>query len=113
VLEDRIRVVDRELHRQKKLAERRKRPVLLDLHSKPELGERVIRRFALVEQAEEMDCGAACLAMICRHYGIPMTLGKAARTGQRDHRGRHAGQPGARANRLASPRAACNARAMR
>mgnify|MGYP002067517100 CR=1 FL=1 len=30
----------------------------------------------LVEQAEEMDCGAACLAMICRHYGIPMTLGK-------------------------------------
>lgn len=76
VLEERIRVVDRELHRQKKLAERRKRPVLLDLHSKPELGERLIRRFALVEQAEEMDCGAACLAMICRHYGIPMSLGK-------------------------------------
>ena len=23
-----------------------------------------------------MDCGAACLAMICKHYGIPMTLGK-------------------------------------
>ncbi|EON17028.1 leukotoxin translocation ATP-binding protein LktB [Cupriavidus sp. GA3-3] len=76
VLEERIRVLDRELHRQKKLAERRKRPVLLDLHSKPELGEKLIRRFALVEQAEEMDCGAACLAMICRHYGIPMTLGK-------------------------------------
>ncbi|CAG9174247.1 peptidase domain-containing ABC transporter [Cupriavidus pinatubonensis] len=76
VLEERIRVVDRELHRQKKLAERRKRPVLLDLQSKPELGERLIRRFALVEQAEEMDCGAACLAMICRHYGIPMSLGK-------------------------------------
>lgn len=76
VLEERIRAVDRELHRQKKLAERRKRPVLLDLHSKPEFGERVIRRFAMVEQAEEMDCGAACLAMICRHHGIPMTLGK-------------------------------------
>ncbi|WP_427310526.1 peptidase domain-containing ABC transporter [Cupriavidus sp. H39] len=76
VLEERIRVLDRELHRQKKLAERRKRPVLLDLASKPELGEKLIRRFALVEQAEEMDCGAACLAMICRHYGIPMTLGK-------------------------------------
>ena len=29
-----------------------------------------------VEQAEEMDCGAACLAMLCRHYGIAMTLGK-------------------------------------
>jgi len=76
VLEERIRFVDRELHRQKKLAERRKHPVMLDLASKPEMGERVIRRFALVEQAEEMDCGAACLAMICRHYGIPMTLGK-------------------------------------
>jgi ATP-binding cassette subfamily B protein len=23
-----------------------------------------------------MDCGAACLAMICKHYSIPMTLGK-------------------------------------
>ncbi len=33
VLEERIRAVDRELHRQKKLAERRKRPVLLDLAS--------------------------------------------------------------------------------
>ncbi|MFJ4288858.1 peptidase domain-containing ABC transporter [Cupriavidus sp. NPDC089707] len=76
VLEERIRALDRELHRQKKLAERRKRPVLLDLHSRPELGEKMIRRFGLVEQAEEMDCGAACLAMICRHYGIPMTLGK-------------------------------------
>jgi subfamily B ATP-binding cassette protein HlyB/CyaB len=29
-----------------------------------------------VEQAEEMDCGAACLAMVCRHYGIGITLGK-------------------------------------
>ncbi len=76
VLEGRIQFVERELHRQKKLAERRKRPVILDLHSKPELGEKVIKRFALVEQAEEMDCGAACLAMLCRHYGIPMTLGK-------------------------------------
>ncbi|MGE5622806.1 MAG: peptidase domain-containing ABC transporter, partial [Bacillota bacterium] len=76
VLEDRIRFVERELQRQKKLAERRKRPVILDLHSKPEFGEKIIRRFALVEQAEEMDCGAACLAMLCRHYGISMTLGK-------------------------------------
>ena len=76
VLEDRIRIVERELQRQKKLEERRKRPVLLDLQSKPEMGEKVIRRFPLVEQAEEMDCGAACLAMICKHYSIPMTLGK-------------------------------------
>jgi ATP-binding cassette, subfamily B, bacterial HlyB/CyaB len=76
ILEERIRFAERELNRQKKLAERRKRPVILDLHSKPELGEKLIKRFAWVEQAEEMDCGAACLAMICRHYSISMTLGK-------------------------------------
>lgn len=76
VLEERIRFAERELNRQKKLAERRKRPVILDLQSKPQHGEKLIKRFAWVEQAEEMDCGAACLAMICRHYSIPMTLGK-------------------------------------
>ncbi len=76
VLEERIRFTERELQRQKKIAERRRRPALLDLSTKPKLGERVIKRFPLVEQAEEMDCGAACLAMICKHYGIPMTLGK-------------------------------------
>jgi subfamily B ATP-binding cassette protein HlyB/CyaB len=76
VLEDRIRFIERELERQKKLAERRKRPLRLDLESTPAAGEHVIRRFALVEQAEEMDCGAACLAMLCRHYGLQVTLGK-------------------------------------
>ncbi|MGZ5198816.1 MAG: peptidase domain-containing ABC transporter [Telluria sp.] len=76
VLEDRIRFVERELERQKKLAERKKRPLRLDVESEPKLGERLIKRFALVEQAEEMDCGAACLAMLCRHYGLQMTLGK-------------------------------------
>lgn len=76
VLEERIRFTERELLRQKKLAERRKIPSMLDLHTKAEFGERIIKRFAWVEQAEEMDCGAACLAMICKHYGIAMTLGK-------------------------------------
>jgi ATP-binding cassette subfamily B protein len=76
VIEDRVRFFERELHRQKKLAERRKRPVVLDMASQPGSGEKVIKRFAWVEQAEEMDCGAACLAMLCRHYGINMTLGK-------------------------------------
>ena len=76
VVEERVRFLERELHRQKKLAERRKRPVVLDLASQPKAGEKVIKRFAWVEQAEEMDCGAACLAMLCRHYGINMTLGK-------------------------------------
>jgi ATP-binding cassette subfamily B protein len=76
VLEERIQFGERELQRQKKLAERRTLGAVLDLQSKPELGEKVVKRFALVQQAEEMDCGAACLAMICKHYGIPMTLGK-------------------------------------
>lgn len=75
-LEERVRLIDRELQRQRKLAERRKLPAMLDLQSKAELGEKVIARFACVQQAEEMDCGAACLAMICKHYGIGMTLGK-------------------------------------
>lgn len=76
VLEERIRFSATDLERQKTLAERRKKPLLLDLWSRPERGEKLIKRFRLVNQAEEMDCGAACLAMICRHYGIPMTLGK-------------------------------------
>ena len=75
-LEERIRIIERELQRQKKVAELRKPSLVLDLKSKPVLGENVIRRFAWVQQAEEMDCGAACLAMICKHYGIGMTLGK-------------------------------------
>jgi ATP-binding cassette, subfamily B, bacterial HlyB/CyaB len=75
-LQERIRVMDRELQRQKKVAERRNLPLMLDLKSKPEAGENLIRRFAWVQQAEEMDCGAACLAMICKHYGIDMSLGK-------------------------------------
>jgi len=75
-LEERIRIIDRELQRQQKVAELRKPSSVIDLKSKPELGKNVIRRFAWIQQAEEMDCGAACLAMICKHYGIGMTLGK-------------------------------------
>jgi ATP-binding cassette subfamily B protein len=75
-LEERIRYIEKELHRQKRLAERRGGPVRLDLESRPEFGEKLVKRFPLVEQAEEMDCGAACLAMVCRHYGIAITLGK-------------------------------------
>jgi len=76
VLLERIQFADRDLDRQKILAESRRRPVLLDLWSRPAAGARLLRRFQLVQQAEEMDCGAACLAMICRHYGINLTLGK-------------------------------------
>lgn len=76
LLEERIQTAERELERQKKVARRRKRPLLLDLGSRPGRGEKVLPRFPLIEQAEEADCGAACLAMICKHYGIPLTLGK-------------------------------------
>ena len=75
-LEKRIQQADRELRRQRDLSERRKRNPIIDLWSRPARNENVIKRFQLVQQAEEMDCGAACLAMICRHYGINMTLGK-------------------------------------
>lgn len=76
VLEERITFSQRELQRQKKLKAQRNRRPLLDLHSKAKFGERLIRHFPLIEQAEEMDCGAACLAMICKYYDINLTLGK-------------------------------------
>jgi len=72
----RIQQADRELQRQRDLSERRTRNPIVDLWSRPARNENVIRRFQLVQQAEEMDCGAACLAMICRNYDIHMTLGK-------------------------------------
>ena len=34
-----------------------------------------IRRFPHVWQLDEMDCGAACLAMVTRHFGRPVSLG--------------------------------------
>jgi ABC-type bacteriocin/lantibiotic exporter with double-glycine peptidase domain len=33
-----------------------------------------MRRYAFVEQHAEEDCGAACVAMIARHYGKPIAL---------------------------------------
>jgi ABC-type bacteriocin/lantibiotic exporter with double-glycine peptidase domain/CRP-like cAMP-binding protein len=33
-----------------------------------------IRRFPHVWQVDEMDCGAACLAMVTRHFGRPVSL---------------------------------------
>ncbi|MEO5814935.1 MAG: peptidase domain-containing ABC transporter [Gemmatimonadaceae bacterium] len=35
-----------------------------------------IRRFPLVYQIDEMDCGAACVAMVCRHYGRAVSLSR-------------------------------------
>jgi HlyB family type I secretion system ABC transporter len=37
---------------------------------------RRIRRFPLIYQIDEMDCGAACVAMICRHFGRAVSLAR-------------------------------------
>ncbi len=37
-------------------------------------GKRKIRRIPFVQQIDEMDCGAASLAMICRHFGRNVSL---------------------------------------
>ena len=44
-------------------------------HFLKKAGQR-IRRFPHVQQIDEMDCGAACLAMICRYYGRAVSLPK-------------------------------------
>ena len=35
-----------------------------------------IRRFKHVQQIDEMDCGAACLGMVCRHFGRDVSLAR-------------------------------------
>jgi ATP-binding cassette subfamily B protein len=35
-----------------------------------------IRSIPLIRQIDEMDCGAACLAMICRHFGRKVSLAR-------------------------------------
>ena len=35
-----------------------------------------VRRLPLVYQIDEMDCGAACLAMVCRHFGRAVSLSR-------------------------------------
>ena len=37
---------------------------------------RRVWRFPLVWQIDEMDCGAACLAMVCRHFGRSVSLAR-------------------------------------
>lgn len=77
VFEDRIAHLDRELNRLDKVRALEQEPLLrLDLESRAGVGEKVLKRFPLVPQAEEMDCGAACLTMVCRHHGLTLTLGR-------------------------------------
>src|SRR6202040_410713 len=39
-------------------------------------GKKRIRRFEHIQQIDEMDCGAASLGMICRHYGRKVSLAR-------------------------------------
>ncbi len=39
-------------------------------------GKKRIRRFQHIEQIDEMDCGAASLGMICRHFGRKVSLAR-------------------------------------
>lgn len=76
VLEERIRFSEKELIRHRKLAKISNRRFLPAVFSKAEQGERIIPGFAITEQAEEKDCGAACLSMICKYYDISVSPGK-------------------------------------
>ncbi len=76
VLEERNAFFVKELERQKKIDSWQGAKSLLSTAGRAGMGGKLIKRFSLIEQAEEMDCGAACLAMICKHHKIPMTLGK-------------------------------------
>lgn len=76
VLEKRIEFLENEVLRIQKLAERKKKRFSFDTWSLPNRGEKILRGFPFTEQAEERDCGAACLSMICKHYDIPISLGK-------------------------------------
>jgi subfamily B ATP-binding cassette protein HlyB/CyaB len=74
LLEQRIQLYEREIDRQRTLITRRFGKSRAAIQSEGGLRQKLIKRFELVEQAEEMDCGAACLAMICKHHGITASL---------------------------------------
>ncbi len=76
VIEERIAFLDKELARQQRLQALSAPKAQVDLATQPKRGEQVIKRFPLIQQAEEMDCGAACLAMICQQAGLKLSVGK-------------------------------------
>ena len=76
VLEDRVAFLDKEYQRQVKVSSLKAPVALLSAKGGAGLGGKLLKRFALVQQAEEMDCGAACLAMICKHHKLNIPLGK-------------------------------------
>ena len=45
-----------------------------------------VRRIPFVRQIDEMDCGAACLAMVCRHFGRAVSLSHVRRAHAHERR---------------------------
>lgn len=76
IFEERIEYFNRSLERQQKLQKWTGEKSIFSSDTKTGVGGKIIKRFQLIQQAEEMDCGAACLAMICKHHKINMSLGK-------------------------------------
>ncbi len=77
VLDQRAQRLIKDISLQKDLIEQGKKSKgSLFLGGKSIAGQRVLKRFSLIEQAEQMDCGATCLAMICKHYGLSISRGK-------------------------------------
>ncbi len=59
-----------------KIAEERGEEPFTDEHGYFRKRKKRIRRFEHIEQIDEMDCGAASLGMICRHYGRKVSLAR-------------------------------------
>lgn len=77
VLDQRAQRLIKDISLQKDLSEQdKKRKNSIFVSGKATAGQRVLKRFSLIEQAEQMDCGATCLAMICKHYGLSISRGK-------------------------------------
>jgi len=72
--ETRIQSFEQELERQRKLSGLLPGRWYFSPEESAASGQRILKHFPLVEQEQEMDCGAACLAMICRYHGIQTTL---------------------------------------
>ncbi|QTA80596.1 Leukotoxin translocation ATP-binding protein [Desulfonema limicola] len=74
--EKRTDFIEKEINRHLSLAGQNKNMFLFSGGAAAGRGEKFIRHFPLSEQAEEADCGAACLSMICRYHDINISTGK-------------------------------------
>ncbi|MCA9020015.1 MAG: hypothetical protein KDA74_07740, partial [Planctomycetaceae bacterium] len=62
------------------LTEKKVKPMIMNTESETEQvsrrKKRWLRRFPHVRQLDETDCGAACLSMISRFYGVRLSIGE-------------------------------------